>query len=118
MHLLNQFDPEILGPSIATPEFSIGNGETLPVPVGGFRVNHQLRAPGVQAVYVYYVYVDESGDLHEPIPDLFIFYPGIPGFRGIGLDAAFPADVQRELLQMGRQRVDYSYMIATFGQRR
>lgn len=115
---LSQFDPEALGEPVSSNEYSLTQGQTLPVYVDGFRPNHPLNAPGVQAIYAYYVYVDSSNNLHEPKPSIFVFDPRLPGFTELGLKEEFPeAWVRTTLLRMGRQSVRYSDMIGDFGER-
>lgn len=100
-------------------EFSIAVGETEPIDVDGFRPDHPLNGSGVQAIYVYYIYVDTTGILHEPEPSIFVFAPGLPGFTEIGIKDAFPDTWVRDaLLQKGRQSVRYSDMLGEFGDSR
>jgi hypothetical protein len=115
---LSQFDPEALGqPPVSTNEFFLSTGYEE-VPVDGYRPNHKLSWPGVLVIYVYYIYVDVSGVLHEPDPELFVFFQQYQGFRELSIKDAFPdAWVREELLNMGRQSTEYSAMVAKYGER-
>lgn len=109
-HDLRQFDPGIATPTANQQILNIPDNGSQKALVDSFRPNHPLPPLGVQAVYIYYVYTDQSGRVHEPTPVLFVYYPQAKGFRQVGLDI-FPNWVRNVLLHDGRKSVDFDYLL-------